>query len=361
MTHTIEGTTPASAVVGEAIASRGLMRLEQGAGAVSRPVDNASAPMYPVHDAEPAALAAENAKAAFLMRPEQEFKALLEFGQMLVASGFLPSALNTAAKAVAVILTGREMGISPMLALRSINIVDGKPIVAADLQLSRFKANGGRAHWQRLDDTVAELWLRHPNGDEHTERFTIDDAKRAELLSKKNWQKYPAAMLRSRVISAGLKSIGYEPTSGVYDVDEADDIAQGAAERAVEDARARGVQPPTSTRTSTPADSAETPSADESTSRDPDAVVFPMAPHKGLPLDIKWGTDAPSDALSTDYRITDGELIRAQKIARAKLVIPAGQSGALPDDKRASYERMCDAIDAELERRGIEEEASDAG
>lgn len=353
MTHTNEGTPP---VTGEITPIRG------GALALSRPIDNTGAPTYlvPAHE-EPAALAAENAKAAFLMRPEQEFKALLDFGKMLVESGFLPSAINTPAKAVAVILTGREMGISPMLALRSINIVDGKPIVAADLQLSRFKANGGRAHWVRLDDKHAELWLRHPNGDEHTERFTIEDAKRAALLTKTSWIKYPMAMLRSRVISAGLKSIGYEPTSGVYDSDEADDIAAGAAERAVEDARARSIQQPTSTRTSTPAgapDGAETPNTDDTIARDPDAVTFPMDPHKGIPLDAKWGTDAPSHALSSDYRITDAELTKAHKIARGKLAIPKGTVGALGDEKRAAYERLCDAIDAEIERRAIEGEAT---
>lgn len=152
----------------------------------------------------------------------QQFKVTLGLATALVNSGFLPKALNTPEKAVAVILAGRELGIGPMLALRSIHIIEGKPVVAADLQLARFKADGGRAVFPELTAETAVLQLRHPNGDEHTETFTIVDARAAQLLNKDNWKKFPKAMLRSRVITAGLKSIGYEPTCGVYDTDEAD-------------------------------------------------------------------------------------------------------------------------------------------
>lgn len=149
------------------------------------------------------------------------FAQMRELATALVKSGFMPKAINTAEKAIAVMLTGREMGIGPMQSVRSINIVDGKPVVAADLQLARFKADGGRATFKQLSDAGAVLWLKHPNGDEHTEEFSIDDAKRAGLAGKDNWKHHPRAMLRSRVITAGLKSVGYEPVSGAYDPDEA--------------------------------------------------------------------------------------------------------------------------------------------
>lgn len=152
----------------------------------------------------------------------RQFQSTLGLAGALVKSGFLPKAINTPEKAVAVILAGRELGIGPMLALRSISIIDGKPVVAADLQLARFKADGGRAVFTELSEAKASLSLRHPNGDEHTESFTMADARAAGLLGKDNWKKFPKAMLRSRCITAALKSIGYEPTCGVYDPDEAD-------------------------------------------------------------------------------------------------------------------------------------------
>jgi hypothetical protein len=148
------------------------------------------------------------------------FSDLMRLAEALVPTGFLPKHIKTAGQAVAIILAGREMGIGPMLALRSINLVEGKVVVAADLQLARFKADGGKARWNKLDERAAELWLRHPNGDEHVARFSIEDAQRAGLLSKNNWKQYPKAMLRSRTITAGLKDIGYEPVAGAYDPDE---------------------------------------------------------------------------------------------------------------------------------------------
>jgi hypothetical protein len=90
----------------------------------------------------------------------------------------------------------------------------------ADSQLARFKSCGGRAQFKELTEARAVLVLRHPNGDEHTETFTIEDAKRAGLASNDNYAKHPKAMLRSRAITAGLKSIGWEGSVGIYDPDE---------------------------------------------------------------------------------------------------------------------------------------------
>lgn len=147
---------------------------------------------------------------------QDDYPALMALAKELVTTGFLPVAIKTPAQAVAIILTGRELGLPAMQSLRSICIIQGKPELSADLQLSIFHRDGGRSRWVALDATKAALWLRHPNGDEHTETFTIEDAKRAGLAGGVNWQKYPKAMLRSRAITAGLKSIGFEPLTGTY-------------------------------------------------------------------------------------------------------------------------------------------------
>lgn len=134
----------------------------------------------------------------------------------LCTTGFLPVAIKTPAQAVAVILTGKELGLPPMQSLRSICIIQGKPELSADLQLSIFHRDGGRSKWVALTNTEAKLWLKHPCGDEHTESFTIQDAQKAGLANGQNWVKYPKAMLRSRAITAGMKSIGFEPLTGAY-------------------------------------------------------------------------------------------------------------------------------------------------
>ena len=145
-----------------------------------------------------------------------DYPALMALAKELCTTGFLPVAIKTPAQAVAIILTGRELGLPPMQSLRSICIIQGKPELSADLQLSIFHRDGGRSKWLELTSTTAKLLLKHPNGDDHTEVFTMDDAKRAGLAAGQNWQKYPKAMLRSRAITAGLKSIGFEPLTGAY-------------------------------------------------------------------------------------------------------------------------------------------------
>lgn len=154
-----------------------------------------------------------------------DFTGMLEVAKELVGTGFLPKHITTPGQCVAIILAGRELGMEPMLSLRSITMVQGKIVVNADAQLALFKAAGGRAVFNLLNEKVATLWLKHPNGDEHTESFSMEDAKRAGLTNNPTWSKYPKAMLRSRVITAGLKSIGFEPTAGAYDPEELQAVA----------------------------------------------------------------------------------------------------------------------------------------
>lgn len=149
------------------------------------------------------------------------FDDMLRMGESLVRTGFLPQHIKTGAQAAAIILTGRELGMMPMQAIRSLQIVRGKVSENADSQLARFKEAGGKARFDHLDANKAVLWLQHPNGDEHIEVWTIDDAKAAGLLESGSMhRKFPKAMNRSRVITAGLKSIGWVGAVGAYDPDE---------------------------------------------------------------------------------------------------------------------------------------------
>ncbi len=138
----------------------------------------------------------------------------------LFLSGLLGTKIKSPEQAFAIIVAGAEMGLPPMLALRSLSLVEGKIVLAADSQLALFKKAGGRTSFEELTTERAVLYLRHPNGDEHTEEWTRAMAQTAGVLAKDNWKKYPLAMMRSRAITAGLKSIGFEATAGAYDPDE---------------------------------------------------------------------------------------------------------------------------------------------
>lgn len=152
--------------------------------------------------------------------PEHDFARLLNMGRELITTGFLPSAIKTPAQVAAIVLTGRELGIPPMHALRSIHIIQGKPTLAAELQLGLFHRAGGKSQVKKSDATVCEMSFTHPNGSSHTETYTIDDAKRANLLNKDGWKNYPKAMLRARCISSGLRIVAPDIIAGIYDPEE---------------------------------------------------------------------------------------------------------------------------------------------
>jgi hypothetical protein len=146
-------------------------------------------------------------------------ESLFKLAEPLVKSGFLPDYIKTPGQAVAIIMAGREMGVQPMQSLRSINLVKGKITINADLQLALFVRDGGRFKWLKDDINGAELWLRHPSGNEYTASFSQADAKTAGLWGKAGtpWQLHPRPMMRARTITGGMKAVGYEPVSGAYD------------------------------------------------------------------------------------------------------------------------------------------------
>ena len=161
-------------------------------------------------------------KMAAIQRQEDtsDFAGLVTMGEQLRRTGFLPAHIKDGVAFAAIVLMGREMGMTTMAACRKLQVIKGTVTERADSQLARFKSAGGRAEFKELSETKAVLVLRHPNGDQHTETFTIEDAKRAGLASNDNYAKHPKAMLRSRAITAGLKSVGWEGAVGIYDPDE---------------------------------------------------------------------------------------------------------------------------------------------
>ena len=64
------------------------------------------------------------------------WQVMTQQAEMLVKSGFLPASIKTKEQAVAIILTGQELGLPPMLALRKINVIQGVPTVAPELMLA---------------------------------------------------------------------------------------------------------------------------------------------------------------------------------------------------------------------------------
>lgn len=123
-------------------------------------------------------------------------------------------------QAMALMLLCQAEGIHPMAAVRDFHIIQGRPALKAESMQTRFQQAGGSIHWLRLNDTVAEASFSHPQSGEITIKWDIDMAKKAGLLGKDVWRAYPRAMLRSRVISEGIRTIFPGCLSGAYTPEE---------------------------------------------------------------------------------------------------------------------------------------------
>jgi hypothetical protein len=146
-----------------------------------------------------------------------------EQASMLVKTGFLPTAIKTPEQAVAIMLKGNELRIPSMYALSNIAVIQGKPVCNAELMLALiYRDHGDEAvRFPQSDHERCTIAYRRRSWHEpQTYSFTLDDAKRAGLTSNQTWQKYPAAMLRARCISAVARLAFPDSIGGMYTPEE---------------------------------------------------------------------------------------------------------------------------------------------
>lgn len=168
----------------------------------------------------------------------------MSFGQMkeqadlLVKSGFLPKTVNTAEKALTIMLTGRELGLGLMESIRSINVVNGRPCMSAQLLLAlcRRTHEVEKAFTKETTDKRAVFVLQRKGSPAFESVFTREEADQAKFTmawdtdknqwkTKDNWAKQPATMLLWRAISKACRIEFPDAICGLYTPEEiADDL-----------------------------------------------------------------------------------------------------------------------------------------
>lgn len=126
-------------------------------------------------------------------------------------------------EALALMLIAQAEGRHPASAANDYNIIQGRPAKKADAMLRDFLSAGGKVQWLELCDTVAEATFSHPAGGTVTISWNMARAKAAGLGGKDMWAKYPRQMLRSRVVSEGIRTVFPGATSGMYVPEEIED------------------------------------------------------------------------------------------------------------------------------------------
>lgn len=147
----------------------------------------------------------------------QEFETLWRVARALAASSMFKDG-RQAEQAFARILLGRDLGLSPTESMSAIHIVEGKPELSADLQASMlrtYRSPEGDRYDYRITtpgdkrDTECTVQVRYREPGEKwevigEETFGVEDARRAGLIGKDPYRKYPRNMFFARAISNAI-------------------------------------------------------------------------------------------------------------------------------------------------------------
>lgn len=156
----------------------------------------------------------------------QSFDDVERAAKAMSASGFFPDSKEFA-KAVVKVLAGRELGFGAFASMSGVAVIQGKPVVGANLTAAAIKQTG-KYNYRVKKHTDQECEIAFYEGAMDADhcvgisRFTMDDAKAAGLTNKDNWKKYPRNMLFARAISNGQKWYAPDVYNGVtvYTPDE---------------------------------------------------------------------------------------------------------------------------------------------
>lgn len=172
-----------------------------------------------------------------LMPQADTLNGMFKLAQKVAQSG-LAGYNATPEKVMTIALTGRELGLPFMAAVRGIHVIEGKPSPSAALVAALiYDAHGDNA--LRVVESTAEQCTVHyrrkgwPDGDTEQLTITMKEARNAEwdmyfdkrtnqMKRKDTWAKFPKAMLRSRAITMVGQDAFPDVVLGLYSPDELD-------------------------------------------------------------------------------------------------------------------------------------------
>lgn len=137
-------------------------------------------------------------------------------------------------EAAVILLTGRELGLSPMQSLRGIYVVNGAPVLSSDLLVAVVRRSGLCASWRVVEstpDACTITTIRQGESESTTKTWTMLDAKRAQVTGKPIWSQYPAQMLRHRCAADLAREVYPDVVLGLYTPEEMDSVEREPARR----------------------------------------------------------------------------------------------------------------------------------
>lgn len=152
---------------------------------------------------------------------------------------FVPKSLRGNPAAItAAILYGREIGLPPMQALRWVNVIDGRPALAAESQRALVLAAGHELVFVTATGSRCVIRGRRMGQAQwHEVEWNRDMAQAAGLTGggpRSAWTKYPRSMLKARASAELCRDIFSDVTGGFPAVEEYGVMPEDAGAQPVE-------------------------------------------------------------------------------------------------------------------------------
>lgn len=132
--------------------------------------------------------------------------------------------IRTVEEAISLMLIAQAEGLHPGIVARDYHIINGRPALKADAMMARYQAAGGKVAFTDYTDERVTATFSHPAGGEITVTWDLERAKKAQLGGNGMWKKFPRQMLRSRVVSEGIRATFPGCVVGVYTPEEVCDF-----------------------------------------------------------------------------------------------------------------------------------------
>lgn len=147
----------------------------------------------------------ENKPTTFAGFPIEQMSQIKEFAQILLKSKLMPPAIDTAEKAIILVLKGHDLGLTYMQSIESINVIQGKPAISASLIQAKIRRSGVCEYLTVKEMSDKKCIIETKRTDEKEPfiyEFGEADARAQNLLGKDNYKKQPKNMYFSRCMSA---------------------------------------------------------------------------------------------------------------------------------------------------------------
>lgn len=246
---------------------------------------------------------------------------------------------RTASNVTAAILTGQEVGLTPMASLRSIVVIQGTPAMTA-LAMRGLVQAAGHDVWKVESNDRRAVYAGRRRGSDIEERsvWTIERATKLGLTGKQNWKTQPEAMLIARATSEVCRLVGADVLLGLpYSVEEIADTVESEPQRT---ARRRAQREPASMpepELPTATAPEPTPMAAPEPEFDPDPPPEPITPKQLAALNA---------AMTQDLGITE----RAEKLAYLSKAL-GREVGSSKDVTHDEASHLLDRISREPQKR----------